>query len=63
MCIRDRFLSGVRINRNIIIAELEFEPIKQYYFTIRYQRRNFEYVDRNITYGENIFWGNFRIDY
>jgi len=60
---KNEFLSGVRINRNIIIAELEFEPIKQYYFTIRYQRRNFEYVDRNITYGENIFWGNFRIDY
>jgi hypothetical protein len=60
---KNEFLSGVRINRNIIIAELEFEPIKQYYFTIRYQRRNFEYVDRNITFGENIFWGNFRIDY
>jgi len=60
---KNEFLGGVRINKNIIIAELEFEPIKQYYFTIRYQRRNFEYVDRNITYGENIFWGNFRIDY
>ncbi len=60
---KNEFLSGIRLNTNIIIAELEFEPIKQYYFTIRYQRRNFEYVDRNISFGENIFWGNFRIDY
>lgn len=60
---KNEFLGGIRINRNIIIAELEFEPIKQYYFTIRYQRRNYDYVDRNISYGENIFWGSFRIDY
>ncbi len=60
---KNTFLSGIRINRNIIIAELVFEPIKQYYFTIRYQRRNYEYIDRNIIHGENIFWGSFRVDY
>jgi hypothetical protein len=60
---KNTFLNGIRINRNIIIAELVFEPIKQYFFTIRYQRKNYEYVDRNISYGENIFWGSFRIDY
>lgn len=60
---KNTFLSGVRINRNIIIAELVFEPIKQYFFTIRYQRRNYEYIDRNISHGENIFWGSFRVDY
>ncbi len=57
------FLDGIRLNRNIIMAELVFEPIKQYYFTIRYQRRNFNFVDNNISYGENIFWGSFRVDY
>lgn len=60
---KNEFLNGIRINRNIIIAELEFEPIKQYFFTIRYTRKNYDYVDRNISFGENIFWGNFRIDY
>ncbi len=60
---KNTFLNGIRINRNIIIAELEFEPIKQYFFTIKYQRRNYDYIDTNISYGENIFWGSFRVDY
>ena len=60
---KNTFLNGVRINRNIIIAELEVEPIKQYFITISYQRKNYDYVDRDISYGENIFWGSFRIDY
>lgn len=60
---KNEFLNGTRVNRNIIIADLEFEPVKQYYFTIRYQRRNYDYVDSNISFGENIFWGVFRIDY
>jgi hypothetical protein len=60
---KNEFLDGVRLNRNIILAELTVEPIKQYYFTIRYQRRDYDYPDKNISYGENIFWGSFRIDY
>ncbi|MCI0715795.1 MAG: capsule assembly Wzi family protein [Chlorobi bacterium] len=60
---KNEFLDGIRLNRNIIMAELTIEPIKQYYFTIRYQRRDYDYIDQNITYGENIFWGSFRIDY
>jgi hypothetical protein len=60
---KNTFLAGTRLNRSIIMAELVFEPIKQYFFTIRYQRRNFDYVDKNISYGENIFWGSFRVDY
>jgi hypothetical protein len=59
----NEFLAGTRLNRNIISFEIIFEPIKQYFLTLRYQRRNFDYVDQNITYGENIFWGSFRIDY
>lgn len=59
----NEFLSGIRLNRNIIMAELSLEPIKQYYIVLRYQRRNFDYVDNNVSYGENIFWGSFRIDY
>src|SRR4030095_12230795 len=60
---KNTFLAGVRLDRNIILAELTVQPIRQYYITIRYQRRNFDYVDQNISYGENIFWGSLRIDY
>lgn len=60
---KNEFLSGERLNRNIIIAELTLQPIRQYYFTIRYQRRDFDYLDRNISFGDNIFWGSLRIDY
>lgn len=60
---KNEFLSGERINRNLIIAELTWQPIRQYYLLFRFQRRNFDYVERNITFGENIFWGSLRIDY
>lgn len=60
---KNTFLDGTRLNTNIIMAEITVEPIKQYYFTIRYQRRNFDYPDDNISFGENIFWGSFRVDY
>jgi hypothetical protein len=60
---KNTFLDGTRLNRNIIMAELIFEPIKQYYFTIRYQRRNFDFVESSVSYGDNVFWGSFRIDY
>lgn len=60
---KNTFLAGVRVDRNIIIAELTLQPIRQYYISIRYQRRDFNYVDRNIKYGDNIFWGSFRVDY
>lgn len=60
---KNSFLDGTRLNRNIIMAELVFEPIKQYYFTLRYQRRNFELVESKTSYGDNVFWGSFRIDY
>jgi hypothetical protein len=60
---KNTFLDGTRLNRSIIMAEITIEPIRQYFFTIRYQRRNFDYVDNNISYGDNIFWGSFRVDY
>jgi hypothetical protein len=60
---KNEFLSGERINRNIIIAELTWQPIRQYYISVRFQRRNYEYIDKNITSGENIYWGSLRIDY
>ena len=59
----NEFLNGTRINRNIISAEITLEPIKQYFIIIKYQRRNYDYVDMGINYGESTFWGSIRIDY
>jgi hypothetical protein len=60
---KNTFLNGVRINRNILTAEIIFEPIKQYFFSVKYQRRDYNYIDKNINHTENIFWGSFKIDY
>ncbi len=59
----NKFLNGTRLIRNIIIAELDFEPIRQYHISIKYQRTNFDFTKSNIKFGENIFWGSFKIDY
>lgn len=59
----NKFLNGTRLNTNIIIAELDFEPIRQYHIAVRYQRNNYDFTESNITFGENIFWGSFKIDY
>ncbi len=60
---KNTFLNGLRVNRNIIMAELVWQPIRQYYITLKFQRRNFDYVDSNTKFGYNIFWGSLRIDY
>ena len=57
------FLQGLRVDRNIIIAELTWQPIRQYYFSIKYQNRSFNYIDENRTISDNIFWGTFKVDY
>lgn len=60
---KNTFLNGLRVDRNIIIAELVWQPIRQYYITLKFQRRNFDYVQSNSKSGESIFWGSIRIDY
>jgi len=61
--IKNEFLQGLRVNRNIIIAEITWQPIKQYYFSVKYQNRTFDYEKDNRTLSDNIFWGSFKIDY
>ena len=61
--IKNVFLQGLRVDRNIIIAELTWQPIRQYFFTVKYESRAFDYVDDNRTLSDNIFWGTFRVDY
>jgi hypothetical protein len=61
--IKNIFLQGLRVDRNIIIAELTWQPIRQYFFSIKYESRAFNYVDDNRTLSDNIFWGTFRVDY
>jgi hypothetical protein len=57
------FLNGLRVNRNIFIAEITWQPIRQYYFSVKYQNRAFDYTDSNRSLSDNIFFGTFRIDY
>ncbi len=61
--VKNEFLRGLRVNRNIIIAELTWQPIRQYYFIIKFQNRTFNYIDQNRKISDNIFWGTFRVDY
>lgn len=61
--IKNSFLNGLRVNRDIIIGEITWQPIKQYYIFVKYQRRGFNYTDQNRTLSDNIFWGGFKIDY
>ncbi|MCX7877606.1 MAG: capsule assembly Wzi family protein [Ignavibacteria bacterium] len=61
--IRNKFLNGVRLNRNILSAEITWQPIRQYFITLRYQMRNFDFIKDNRKLSDNIFWGSFRIDY
>jgi hypothetical protein len=60
---RNEFLNGLRVDRNIITAEVTWQPIWQYYFTVKYQSRAFDYTDDNRSLSDNIFWGTFRVDY
>jgi capsule assembly protein Wzi len=57
------FLNGIRINRNIITAEISWQPIRQYYFILRFMKRSFDYVDNGRTLSDNIFQGILRVDY
>jgi len=61
--IKNEFLQGLRVDRNIIIAEITWQPIKQYYFSVKYQNRTFNYEKESRTLSDNIFWGSFKIDY
>jgi hypothetical protein len=61
--IKNEFLKGLRVNRNIFIAEITWQPIRQYYFSIKYQNRTFDYIDSDRKLTDNVFWGRFRIDY
>jgi hypothetical protein len=57
------FLYGNRINRDILTLNLRFEPIRQYYFEIKYQYKyqNLLYLNKKIK--DHIFFLTFRLDY
>jgi hypothetical protein len=61
--IKNEFLNGVRLNRNILTAEITWQPILQYFFTVRYQSTSYDYINSNRKLSDNVFWGIFRIDY
>jgi hypothetical protein len=57
------FLNGIRLNRNIFTAELTWQPIRQYYFILKYMNRSFDWIKQNRKLSDNVFQGVFRIDY
>lgn len=57
------FLDGQRVNRNIFIAELTWQPIWQYYFSIKFQNELFDYIDQGRKLTNNTLWFIFRVDY
>jgi hypothetical protein len=59
----NEFLGGKRINRDILTLNLRFEPIRQYYFEIKYQYKyqNLFYLDRKIK--DHVFFLTFLLDY
>jgi hypothetical protein len=60
----NKFLNGLRVDRNILIAELTWQPIRQYYFSIKYQYQSINNIFQdNRKLNDNIFWGTFRVDY
>ena len=59
----NQFLNGTRVNTNIIIAEITWQPIRQYFFTLKYENMSFNYKDLNRTSSESVFFGTFRVEY
>jgi hypothetical protein len=59
----NEFLNGNRINRDILTFNLRFEPIRQYFFEIKYkyEYQNLLYLNRKIK--DHIFFLTFRLDY
>jgi len=60
---KNEFLDGIKVNRNIIQAEISWQPIRQYFIILRFMNRSFDYETQNRTLSDNIFQGIFRIDY
>lgn len=60
---KNNFLDGLRVNRNILQTELTWEPIRQYFITLKYMMRSFDYTTQNRKLTDNIFQATFRVDY
>ena len=59
----NKFLNGNRVNTDIIIAEITWQPIRQYYLSVKFQNRSFDYIDENRKVSDKIFWAGFKVDY
>jgi hypothetical protein len=59
----NEFLGGKRINRDILTLNLRFEPIRQYFFEIKYQYKyqNLLYLNRKVK--DHIFFLTFNLGF
>lgn len=59
----NKFLNGNRVNTDIIIAEITWQPIRQYYLSLKFQNRAFNFIDEKRKTGDTVIWGSFKVDY
>lgn len=57
------FLDGNRINRNILTANLKFEPLKQFFLEFKYVYNDIDNIFQSKKYNNNYFFATLRIDY
>jgi hypothetical protein len=59
---KDTFLNGYRVDRNIFTFNLSLEPIKQYYIELKYQLRAYDVKYLNKHTRDNLYWATLHFD-
>lgn len=57
------FLDGTRINRDIITANISWQPVKQFYFDGKFQFRHLRNITDDITYDDSYYFAEFRMEF
>ena len=55
--------NGNRVDRNIIKGEITWQPIRQYYFSVKVQHSSIDNIFNSTKQSDNVFFGSFRVDY
>lgn len=56
------FLDGIRINRDIITANIVWEPVKQYYLVGKFQYRIINNISENLTFNDFYYFATIKAD-
>ena len=58
----NKFLQGNRVNRNILTANIVFEPIKQYYIDFKYQYKLMDFSSIHKKTKDAFYWLTLKVD-